>query len=356
MKKNKRLIAALMACAMLFSALAGCGGNPSSSNTGGSSFSEPAPGVSTPKVETVTLRLATEMASSTPEVAATQMFADNVFEQTNGEIKIEIYADGQLGDPATAIESTQLGNIDILIIPASDFSSIDKIFGMEAVPFLYADNASVAKVLNDSGAAATQRQILAGNGLIQLNEARNFFRGPYRILASKKPIRTIDDLQGLRFRAFDNKNYITAYETLGANPLVIPYSEVYMALQNGTVDAATCAMSALKGENYTEVCKYVTYINEYVSSILVLAGSSAYDKLSDENKAVLKSCADQLGLDVAKQNEASLEADIEAMKADGVEFIEIDTSPAREALKDFYYELETDGTLPAGTCDAALNQ
>ena len=72
------------------------------------------------------------------------------------------------------------------------------------------------------------------------------------------------------------KNYIKAYELLGANPLVIAYSEVYMALQNGTVDAATCTISALKGENYTEICKYVTLINEYVSSVFAVIQHLGY--------------------------------------------------------------------------------
>lgn len=344
MKATKRLISALLISVMLLGCLTACG-----ATQGSSTDSEKA-------TNPVVLTFATEMATGTPEVQAAEIFAKNVYDKTNGEVEIQIYADGQLGEPATAIESTQLGNIDILILPASDFKSFDNIFGIEAIPFLYADNESVAKVLNESGAADMQKEILAGLGLIQLNEARNYFRGPYRVLASKTPVRTIDDLKGLRFRAFDNKNYIHAYELLGANPLVVAYSEVYMALQNGTVDAATCTISALKGENYTDICKYVTLINEYVSSVFVLCGDSTYNKLSEENRRILKECADQLGSDVEALTEESLTVNIDAMKADGVEFIEIDTSPAREALKDFYYDLEADGTLPKGTCDSVLNQ
>ena len=355
MKSFKRFMASALVLSLLLACMTACGGGGDKSTSGASS-SNPGGGSGSPAVEPVVLKFATEMASGTPEVKAAEMFADNVFEQTNGAVKIEIYADGQLGEPATAIESTQLGNIDILILPASDFESFDNIFGIEAIPFLYADNDAVAKVLNDSGAAETQKQILADIGLVQLNEARNYFRGPYRVMASKKPVRTVDDIKGLRFRAFDNKNYIKDYELLGANPLVIAYSEVYMALQNGTVDAATCTISALKGENYTEICKYVTLINEYVSSVFVLCGESAYNKLSEENRQILKTCADQLGKDVDALTEEALESNIDAMKADGVEFIEIDTTPARETLKDFYYELEADGTLPAGTCDTVLNQ
>ncbi len=345
---RKRLIGTLLVSALLLSCLTACGNSASSTSTSSPSDSG--------AKETVTLKLATEMADGSPEADATYAFADNVYEQTNGEVKIDVYTSGQLGDPATVIESAQLGNVDIIILPASDFKSFDEIFGMEAVPFLYADNDSVAEILKESGAADTQKEILKENGLILLNEARNAFRGPYRVLVSKTPIRTIDDLKGLRFRTFENKNYNEAYTILGANPIVIAYSETYMALQNGLADACTCAISDLKSQHFTEVATYVTNINEYVSTVLLLAGSSTYDALSEENQAILKSCADQFGEDLEELSLASLQGDLDELEAAGVEFIDIDTAPAREALKDFYYSLEESGALPAGTVDIVLAQ
>ena len=345
---TKRLIGALVVSALLLGCLSACGNTSSSASSSSPSGSE--------QNETVTLKLATEMADGSPEADATYAFADNVYEQTNGEIKIDVYTSGQLGEPATVIESAQLGNVDIIILPASDFKSFDEIFGLEAIPFLYADNDSVAKILKESGAADTQIQILKDNGLILLNEARNAFRGPYRVMVSKTPIRTIDDLQGLRFRTFENKNYNEAYTILGANPIVIAYSETYMALQNGLADACTCAISDLKSQHFTEVAPYVTNINEYVSTVLLLAGSSTYEGLSAENQAILKSCADQFGKDLEELSLASLQGDLDEMEAAGVEFIDIDTAPAREALKDFYYSLEESGALPEGTVDIVLAQ
>ena len=145
MKSFKRFMASALVLSLLLACMTACGGGGDKSTSGASS-SNPGGGSGSPAVEPVVLKFATEMASGTPEVKAAEMFADNVFEQTNGAVKIEIYADGQLGEPATAIESTQLGNIDILILPASDFKSFDNIFGIEAIPFLYADNDAVAKV------------------------------------------------------------------------------------------------------------------------------------------------------------------------------------------------------------------
>lgn len=348
MKRRALGIFLSLACAV--SCLTACSGDSTNTSTPeGGSFPPQ-------KKETVTLKLATEMADGSPEVEATYAFADSVYEQTNGEVEIEIYTSGQLGAPATVIESAQLGNVDIIILPASDFKSFDEIFGIEAIPFLYADNDSVVKILEESGAAEQQKDILAENGLILLNEARNAFRGPYRVMVSKTPIRTIDDLQGLRFRTFENKNYNDAYSILGANPIVIAYSETYMALQNGLADACTCAISDLKAQHFTEVAPYVTNINEYVSTVLLLMGSPTYDALSEENQAILKACADQFGEDLEELSIASVEQAIAELETEGAEFIDIDTSPARLALKDFYYSLEESGALPVGTVDVVLAQ
>ena len=233
MKATKRLISVLLISVMLLGCLTACGATQGSSTD------------SKKATNPVVLTFATEMATGTPEVQAAEIFAKNVYDKTNGEVEIQIYADGQLGEPATAIESTQLGNIDILILPASDFKSFDNIFGIEAIPFLYADNESVAKVLNESGAADMQKEILAGLGLIQLNEARNYFRGPYRVLASKVPVRTIDDLKGVWKLARVTMDGVTlpaeAAEMAG-DTLVIYGDSCDLTLQGMTMDGLSCRM------------------------------------------------------------------------------------------------------------------
>lgn len=363
MKKNILAIAAVTA--MLAANLAACGSSaPATTTAAAETTAAEAAAAETEKaeeteaapVEAVTLKFAVEMADETPEAIASYEFAEKVEEQTGGAVKIEVYTNGQLGEPATVIESAQMGNVDLLSLPASDFKSFDNIFGVEAIPYLYANNEAVIKVLKETGIADTQKQILADNGLTLLNEGRDYFRGPYRVLVSKKPVRSIEDLKGLRFRTFENKNYMTAYEILGANPIVIAWSETYMALQNGVAEAATSAIGSLKNQKLTEVAPYVTNVNEYVSSVLILASGSKYDSISEENKAILKKCADELGERAQELVNEGLEKDIEEMKAAGAEFIDIDTKPAREALKDFYYTLEEDGTLPKGTVDVVLAQ
>lgn len=306
--------------------------------------------------ETYTLKFGHEMAEGTPEAIAAENFANSVKERTNGAVTIEVFPKGQLGDPATMIESATLGNIDIVSCASGNFARFDTIFNIDTVPYLYKDGEAFVEILKGSGALEKQKSILEQNGFVMLNEARNCFRGPYRVLVSTKPINTVDDLKGLRLRAFENTNYMTAYETLGAHPIVLPWADVFMSLQQGTVEAAACAIGSLKAEGFTEVAPYVANVNEYLSSILIVGTSTTFEKLPDEYVAIIKECADQFGKDVDAANAESVDAQIAEMEAAGATFVDVDTAPAREVLKDFYYSLEDNNTLPKGAVDIALAQ
>lgn len=344
----KRFAALALAFALSIG-LAACGGasNPNEPQSSASGSGKEA---------SYTLKFAHEMAEGTPEAIAADLFAENVHEKTNGAVTIEVFPHGQLGDPATMIESASLGNIDLISCASGNFARFDTIFNIDTVPYLYADGEAFRTILKESGAQDTQMDVLSSNGFTMLNEARNCFRGPYRVLVSTRPINTIDDLKGLRLRAFENTNYMTAYEKLGANPIILPWSDVFMSLQQGTVEAAACAIGSLKNEGFTQVAPYVANVNEYLSSILIVGTESALEKLPPEYIEILKECADQFGEDVDTAMNESLDEQIAAMEAEGATFVEVDTAPAREVLKGFYYSLEESGVLPKGTVDISLAQ
>lgn len=347
MKGFKRFVMFALTFA-LAAALASCGGQPQQP----SSSSNAAPN---PPAETYTLKFSHEMAEGTPEAIAAEKFAANVAEKTGGAVTILVYPHNLLGDPATAIESATLGNIDIVCCASGNFSRFNNIFNIDTIPYLYKDAEAFIKILKESGTLDQQKQVLQDNGFLMLNEARNCFRGPYRVLCSTKPIQSIEDLKGLRLRAFENTNYMTAYEILGANPIVLPWADVFTSLQQGVIEAAACAAGSLKSEGFTEPAPYVANVNEYQSSILIVGTNSTFSKLPEEYVTAIKECADQFGEDVSSAMEADLDAQIAEMEAAGAVFVDVDTTPAREALKDFYYSLEENGTIPEGTVDLALS-
>ena len=304
--------------------------------------------------EAKTLKLGSMMPENVPEGEALAWFAEQVEERTGGAVKIDVYPNEQLGDGATMIDMTKLGTCDFTINAATNFSTYNSFFSVGSVPFLYKDN-SIAAELNQGDIGKQEQESLRENGLQLVNTARNFYRGPYRVLVSKEPVESVDDVAGLRFRAYENEVYVKAWEALGANPIIVAWSETYSALQQGTVDAATSTIGQLYGVKFTEVAPYVTRINEYSAEAILVANAKMWDSLGEENQKIITECANEMGDVMAKKTEEALQGDIDKMADGGAVFSDIDTDAFREKLKDFYYDLEKQGKLPAGLVDKALS-
>lgn len=354
----KKLICSVMALAMAASLVA-CGGSAPASSAAPAASSEAAPAASSEAApagvgDPITLKLGHQMNTTVPEGVALQWFADEVNARSGGTITVEVYPNEELGDANTMIDMTKLGTCDLTITSVANFATYNSYFNCGTVPFLYKDNA-IAAELNAGDIGQAEMASLRENDLQLVNTARNFYRGPYRVLVSKEPIESVEDIQGLRFRAYENKVYMGAWEALGANPIIIAWGETYSALQQGTVDAATSTIGQLNGVKFTEVAPYVTRINEYSAEAILVCNAKKWDKMSAEQQAIMNDVANEMGDMMDKLSNEAVQADIDAMAANGAVFSDIDTSAFREKLTDFYYGLEKDGTLPAGLVDKALN-
>lgn len=343
----KKLISSIMAVAMAAS-LAACGGSqPANSTSANVSQAAPAAG-------SVTLKLGHQSNTNDPEGIALQWFADEVNARSNGNVTIDVYPNEELGDANTMVDMTKLGTCDLTITSVANFATYNSYFNCGTVPFLYKDN-TIAAELNAGDIGKAEMESLRENNLQLVNTSRNFYRGPYRVLVSKKPITSVDDIKGLRFRAYENKVYMGAWEALGANPIIISWGETYSALQQGTVDAATSTIGQLYGMKFTEVAPYVTRINEYSAEAILVCNADTWDKLSADQQAVITQVSNEMGDKMSTLLDEAVQEDIEKMTAEGATFSDIDTDAFRTKLADFYRSLEADGTLPEGLVDKALN-
>ena len=343
----KKMISSIMAVAMAAS-LAACGGSqPANSTSANVSQAAPAAG-------SVTLKLGHQSNTNDPEGIALQWFADEVNARSNGSVTIDVYPNEELGDANTMVDMTKLGTCDLTITSVANFATYNSYFNCGTVPFLYKDN-TIAAELNAGDIGKAEMESLRENNLQLVNTGRNFYRGPYRVLVSKKPITSVDDIKGLRFRAYENKVYMGAWEALGANPIIISWGETYSALQQGTVDAATSTIGQLYGMKFTEVAPYVTRINEYSAEAILVCNADTWDKLSADQQAVITQVSNEMGDKMSTLLDEAVQEDIEKMTAEGATFSDIDTDAFRTKLADFYRSLEADGTLPEGLVDKALN-
>lgn len=295
----------------------------------------------------IELKMGTKMPPESIEGKAFQHFADLVKERSKGQIIIHVYPSEQLGDTMTQIDNVALGSQDIYAESVSYFSRYDERFQVEDIPFLFQGDDALEKFYQTK----LGQDIIANlekNGFKLLNPQRNFVRGPYRVLCSKKPIRSINDVKGLRLRTFDSDVYMKAWDKLGANPLVISWTETYLALKQGTIDAVTSPVSLVMAMKFTEVAPYVTLIKEFPQTCDFVMNKKRFDSLTQEHQNILLQAAYDAGEYANEMTFSLINSELDQMRKEhNAEFIEIDTIPFRTALKGYYEELKKAGIIPA---------
>ncbi len=263
-------------------------------------------------------------------------FAKLVEEKSAGRIKIQVYPAGQLGDEKTMYQTLQMGGGAIDICRANTNSLGD--FGMKkltlfGLPFIFRDRAHLWNVLNSplgQEFLSEPQQLKSGFvGLFYLDEgARNFFT------SKKVTINSINDYKGLKLRVPTTDLMTETVSALGVQSTPISFSELYSALQTGTVDGAEQPHSGYYSNKFYEVApNYILSGHTYSPSIVIMS-ASVYDKLDAEAQAILMEAAKE----TAEWNRQGIEVlDNELLtkiKAAGANVIEVkDKTPYIEATK-----------------------
>ena len=303
----------------------------------------------------ITLKLAHQNDENTPEGIAIQHFADEVEKQTYGAVQILVYPNEQLGVPTKVFEGASLGTLGIAVVPCGQLGLYNKYFDVESISFLFENYDSYQAILQEIGMADSEQRTLRDNNLCLLNTERNFFRGPYRVLVSRSPVRGIEDINGLRLRVYESSVYTQCWKALGAETTFVPWNETYMALMQGKVDAVTGWITDIPAMQFCDIAKYVTITNEYHSEVIMVMNQDRFSDLPKEYQDILVNCANEAGAFLTETIEMSLEQELSDLRASGVEILEIDTEPFREKLTEIYRELERKSILPEGTIDLLEN-
>lgn len=301
--------------------------------------------------DVIELKLGTKMPEDTAEGQTFKHFADLVKEKSDGSLIVKVYPAEQLGKGTTQIDNMILGSQDMYAEGATYFSDFDPNIEVSSVPYLFNDydhyqkfsTGEMGQEINDN---------LIENGVRILNTERNFVRGPYRVMLSKEPIKSVKDLEGLKLRSFESAFYSAAYESVGAKPTVVAWTETYLALKQNLVDAVTSPISLVWPMKFTEVAPYMTVIDEYSQDVVIAMSEKKFSGLSEEHQQILIDAANEAGEKAAELTEKEVEEHLELMKTEhGIEIFEIDKQEWVDAFSDYHYQLEKEGKLPEGYVD-----
>ena len=283
------------------------------------------------QMEQYTIRLAHIDPVTHPHNLASERLAELVADRTDGNVTIEVYPAGQLGNAPNLMEQVQLGTIEMFQGGIGWWGSSVPDYWLVASNFVF-DN------LEHSRAVMTGP---IGDGLVdQLQDTvgvrvltQGMIRNP-RNLAATRPVRSLEDLQGLKVRVPEMPNWMVPWEALGANPTPMPLTETYLGLQQGVVEGVEHGYPQLYLNNYTEVAKYVTNTEHQYEMAGFFIQEDFFQSLSAEYQEILLNAAqeaeeynNELQIDYREQSRQD-------MLDQGVEFIDIDTGPWYEVGRD----------------------
>lgn len=323
MKKVSKLISLLLALVMVLS-LAACGGKNSSESSapqGGSSNSAPSG-------EVIKLQIAHADPSnnSSPNHQLNYKFKELIEERSNGHFEVEVVGDAALGSEGEYFAGLKMGTIQMCSCTNSTISQNTKSMMVFDLPFMFADNEAAKAVCQSDWAKSLWAQAEADSDAVILGVSCSGFR---QLITLNTPVRTPDDMKGLKIRVIPNDVYVSSIEALGASAVPMGFADVLTGLQQGTIDGFDLPINPFGANSLNEVAKYCNITNHFFTPYYLVIAKSVFDSLSAEDQAMVRECAEEacdwnfnvLWEEMEKEN-------TELLKSKGVTFIEDVDIPA----------------------------
>ena len=214
---------------------------------------------------------------------AMNKFAEQVEKETNGQIKVEVFPDSQLGGERDNFEGLQLGSLQASIVSTAVSSAFSPDLSILDLPFLFKDNQAAYNVLDGEIGSKLLDQ-LSEQGVIGMN----FWENGYRYLTnSVKEVKTPDDLKGLKIRTMESPIHLDMWTELGALPTPMAFPELFSALQQGIIDGQENPYVVTATNRFYEVQDYLTVTQHVYGANIFLISKEFWDELSDDEKNII---------------------------------------------------------------------
>jgi tripartite ATP-independent transporter DctP family solute receptor len=254
------------------------------------------------------LKMNISLAQNSSYGVAVDTFAREVEQRTQGRYKIQNFYSAALGAERESVEGVQLGTLDLTLTSTGPLPNFVPDVAILDIPFLFRDYAHARAVL-DGPIGADLLQKFPPKGMVGLAWAENGFR---HMTNSKRPVNTPEDLKGLKMRTMENPIHIQAYRQFGILPTPMAFTEVFTALQQGTVDGQENPLSVITSAKLDQVQKYLTLTGHVYSPAVILMNKARWDALSPADKQAFSEAARE----AVKANRARIDDDERRAVAD----------------------------------------
>src|SRR3954447_15866427 len=268
-----------------------------------------------------------------PTVAATENLGKKLAAATNGRLSIQIYPSAQLGGEKETIEQTQAGAIQMLRVSAGALGPIVDDVNVVNMPFLF-KNIEHSEKMMDGPIGQDLLDRVSANASANLVALCWMNSGARSIYNTKKPIRTVEDVKGLKIRVIGNPIFIDMMNALGGNGIAMGYDQVFSALQTGVIDGAENNPPSYVFSNHCTAAKYYSLTQHLVIPEVLVFSKRAWANLPTEDQTLIKKFAREAQIEERELWKAYEREAMEKALAAGSQVIEIaDKKPFQNAVK-----------------------
>lgn len=276
-----------------------------------------------------TIRLSTTVSDSSNWVKAANRFKELVEERSEGNHKVEVYANGTLvsGNDRVELEMAQAGAVDVIMKSTPWLSQMNPDFIVVSMPWIFPD-AEAAMAVMDGPVGDELGAKLESQGIRPLAWGSGGF---FQLYSNPGPIDTVDDIAGVKIRTPGLELYLDSWKSVGAVPVAMSFAEVFSALQAGAIDGGISPIPLIYSSRFYEVSKNIAKVNFSFEAVGMLASNVFWSRLSDDDKALVDQAAKDAML-YQREVAAGEEADLaKKMEEAGVTI----QTPSPEALDGF---------------------
>ena len=288
-------------------------------------------------------RYAWPLGTSSPEDTVTQIyaekFADEVSRLSDGKMKIEVYPNSTLGGDRELLESCRDGDIPFVVqntAPQVTFLPDTAVFDL---PSAFSTIEEAREAVDNPEFYQKMEKVYEDGGYKLLGYADQGFR----VMSTNKEIRDISDFKGQKIRTMENSYHLDFWKDLGANPTPMTFSEVYIGLQQGTIDAQENPYEVIVSSKLYEQQDYVVETNHLPHYISLIVSDEFYKDLPEDQQKIITEAAETAKEYARQASDDRIEDRIKTIEDSGTKIIRLSDETKeqiRDAASDIYDEIE----------------
>ncbi|MCA0918825.1 TRAP transporter substrate-binding protein [Pseudooceanicola nanhaiensis] len=239
--------------------------------------------------------------------------AELVKERTEGAVEFQIFPQGQLGNQRQMNEGVQLGTMEATVAPAAFLGGFNPLVSILDIPYLIPEDAEAAAALRDGPFGQALLDSFSDKGLVAIE----LWPNGKKQFTSNKPLDSISDFAGQKFRVMDSSILIEQFNALGASAIALPFGELYTSLQTGVVDGEENPLDTIRAMKFYEVQKYLVVSDHGAMEDVVLFNPMFWESLPDDYKTIITDAFAEVIPEMTAHKAAAVEASLEAIKEAG---------------------------------------